>query len=316
MSKRLVIALGTLTSLGLLALVLAQLDLARVHAQLAAARPRLLLAALGLAALVLLARGARFWALCQRSDLRQVIAAIAVQNFLTRVTPLRLGELSLPYTLQRIAGEPAAPALIALALVRLVEIWVLGIFALGGAAWVFSAGGARLAPLWWVIGLSSLALLSFRAWAALAARLLLAAARRLGLAPEGWQRRALNALLDALQVGARYGLRAWSALIGGTVVVMSAQFALFGALIAACGINVSPAQLIVGVSGAAIASALPLFTVGSIGALEAGWVGAFMWVGLGIDEAALTGVFAQLATLLFAALFAAPAFAWLTRAAR
>lgn len=312
MSKRLVVVLGVLTSLGLLALVLAQLDLSAALIRLRGIDLGGLTLALGAALVVLLARGLRFWALTTRSGVAQVVAAIAVQNFLTRVTPLRLGELSLPYTLKRVADEPAAEALVALALVRLVEIWVLGMFALGGAVIVFG-GEEALGPLWWTLGLSSALLLTFRFWASLAVRALAWGLARVGLDQIEKIRRPLHKLSAAVEEGARYGRRAWAALLGGTVAVMSAQLLLFGALISACGVEVSPAQLVVGVSGAAIASALPLLTVGSVGTLEAGWAAAFVWVGLGLEEAVLTGVVAQVLTLLFAALFAAPASWWLGR---
>ena len=41
------------------------------------------------------------------------------------MTPFRLGELSLPYYLQRVAGESAVRTLVSLLLVRLLELWLV-----------------------------------------------------------------------------------------------------------------------------------------------------------------------------------------------
>lgn len=53
--------------------------------------------------------------------------------------------------------------------------------------------------------------------------------------------------------------------------------------------------------------------MGSIGTHETGWVAGFAWVGVPISEAALTGVATQVVTLVYAALFAGPAWWYYTR---
>ena len=71
---------------------------------------------------VLLARGLRFRVLTTRAGLVTVTAAIGVHNFLVRIIPFRLGELSLPYLLAR--QEPLTRTLLSLVLVRLLELWM------------------------------------------------------------------------------------------------------------------------------------------------------------------------------------------------
>mgnify|MGYP000185686923 CR=1 FL=1 len=55
------------------------------------------------------------------------------------------------------------------------------------------------------------------------------------------------------------------------------------------------------------AGALPVISVGSVGTHETGWVAGFVWVGMAVPDAMLTGLFTQVTTLSFAVLFAIPA---------
>ena len=120
---------GILVSSALLALVLTQLDLTEAWNRITNARLEWMLGAFGGSCLLLLTRGVRFWILAEKANLAAVMAVVGVQNFLNRITPFRLGELSLPYYLQRTSGESAVRTPMSLLLVRLLELWLVLVMA-------------------------------------------------------------------------------------------------------------------------------------------------------------------------------------------
>ncbi len=310
------LALGLLVSAALLAAILSQIELNTFQARLAQADPVWALASFGISLLVLFARGARFHALCSRSKLIDVTAAIAVQNALTRVTPLRLGELSLPLLLRRRSDEPPAHALISLVLVRLFELWVLLATALiAGLAWFGLEGAGRTTAL--VVGLAGMTavLLTFRFWLRLGLGVARFVASKLGLGEVGAVSKALNALSDASNESKRLSRRALVGLGLGTLMVVGLQFALFGALMASCGLHPHPLQLLVGAAAAQVAGAMPVISVGSLGTHETGWTLGFVWVGVSLGDAIVSGLFTQVTTLIFAGLFALPGW-WFLRDSR
>ncbi|MCB9526296.1 MAG: flippase-like domain-containing protein [Myxococcales bacterium] len=314
------IALGLAVSAGLLAAILAGVDGEAAWARLRQADGLWLVISFLVSAAVLWARGLRFWGLSSQSSLGTVTAAIALQNALTRVTPLRLGELSLPYALHRVAGEPAAPALVHLVLVRLVELWVLTCAAtVAGLIWFGAgpggqgiAGGVLLGGL----AVMTAALAFFRPLLAWAVRLATALAGRLGLDGKPAVGKALAALAQAADGSNRLDGRRRRWLVGGTLAVMALQFILYYALLRACGLDLAPAQVVVGSAGAQVAGALPVVSVGSLGTHETGWTAAMTWVGLGFTDAVISGLFTQLVTLVFAAVFVPAAWWGLARAQR
>jgi hypothetical protein len=105
----------------------------------------------------------------------------------------------------------------------------------------------------------------------------------------------------------RIGLLAW------TVVLQGMQIAAFDAILRAFGVALAPIPLVQGAAVALAGPALPLPSVGTIGTLEASWVAGFVWVGVGLDAAILTGVATQLITLAFAAVVALPSWLYLVR---
>ena len=308
------ILLALLVSGGLLALVLSGVDLDRATARLRTVDSGWLLASVGASFAVLWARGLRFRALTTQSSVVAVTASVAVQNFLVRVTPLRLGELSLPYLLRRATGEPPGPTLVSLLLVRLLELWVLVVVALASAlAWFGDAAELRLGVTVGALALLGLALLRFRVWlrwGVLVARGVVAVT---GLRDHPLVRRVFTQLDEALEESARVSGARRAALGVSTLAVVFLQLVLYGCLVRACGLELHPLQLVVGAAAAQIAGSLPVISVGNLGTHESGWTAGFVWVGLGVSDAVVTGIFTQVVTLAFAGLFAAPAWWWLRR---
>jgi uncharacterized protein (TIRG00374 family) len=312
--KALQIGLGLTVSGALLTVVLAQLDAAEAWARVTAAHWGWLGAAVLVSFAVLCARGLRFTLLLDRPSVRTVTAAVAAQNFLLRVTPLRVGELSLPYLLHKSDGEPMARSLLALLLVRLVDLWVLVVAAAAaGVAWFGGGDTTRTAALLAAAAALGLVLWAFRWWLELGLRVARRVADALGLLGVGVVEKIFTHLDDALRDSDRLSRRQWLSLAATTLSVAALQYVLFWSLLRALGSDLSWLQVVVGSSAAQVAGALPVTTVGSIGTHETGWVAGFMWVGVPLSEAALTGVATQVVTLVFAALFAGPAWWYYNR---
>lgn len=306
------IALGLAVSAGLLVLVLWPLDLTVAWQRARAADVGWLAASLAVSLAVLVARGLRFRVLTTVADWRSVTAAIAAQNFLLRITPLRAGELSLPWFLRRRSGEPAARTLVSLVLVRLADLCVLTLAALvAGLAWFGAGHAGALAMLGLGAALLITLLVRFRPALRLGVRLAAATARALRLAHLGPVQRGFVKLEAALADGEHLSGRRWLLVVVGTVAVAILQFVLFACLLAAFGTAPDVRQLLVGASLAQITGALPLTTVGSFGTHEAGWIAGFVWVGMPVQEAALTAVATQIITLVFAGIFALPGWLYL-----
>ena len=305
------VLLALVVSGGLLTAVLWGVDLSAAWARIVGADPTWLAISFVVSVAVLIARGLRFRVLTTRAGAMSVTTAVALQNFLVRVTPLRLGELSLPYLLHRHAGEPPGRALVSLLLVRLLELWLLLAAAIVSAVLWFGDTSGQAAAVVVLVALS-LALAGFRAWLRLATSIARWLATRTGFSGHDLAQKVFAQLDEALGESARLSAaQRWGAGVG-TVVVVALQFLLYGCLVRACGLDVHPFQLVVGATAAQVAGALPVLTVGSLGTHESGWVLAFVALGVSRADAVATGLFTQVVTLLFAAVFALPAW-WLTR---
>lgn len=305
----------------LIGLLLGQIELGGVGDRLWSIDP----GALGLAALlsvvVLLLRSLRFIAVTVRSRPGHVMAAVAGQNAINRVAPFKLGELSLPYLLHRASGEPPARSLVLLVIVRLLELWLMcvglavaaGLW-FGGQEWPQLIVAAAAGLVFTVL------LLTFRSWASGALALADRLSGAIGLArwarlDDIWQAVA-DRLRAAVESTRALSGRQQIALLATTTLVQVAQYALMGCLIASVGVEVQVGQLIIGYTLAQIAGALPVLSVGNVGTHEVGWVAGFVWVGMDLSDAILTGLLTQAVTLAFAALFAAPAAVWFVTRAR
>lgn len=299
-------------SAGLLALLLSRLEWAPALARFRSVDPRWL----GLAALfslaVLALRALRFATLTRTAKLEITTAAVATQVFLNRVTPFRLGELSLPLLLKRHGAESFSGSLVSLVFVRILD--------LGIVVWAIALSLA-VAPdrsnLPSLAGASLLLLLllgTFRRWLGALIRLLRSGTRRLGgrLAPLD---RAMSKLAEASAEAGRLEGPAYAKVALTSLGIFLGQAALFGSILMAYGIPLPLPLLARGAAVALAGAALPVAAVGTIGTQEASWVAGFAWVGVPLEASIVSGIAAQILTLIFSALWALPAWLFLSRRA-
>jgi len=308
--------LAFLISGALLGWLLSKLDLAEAWSRFQEADLRWLAAAALFSFLVLLLRGLRFSAL-EGTRFWLTTAAVANQNFLNRVTPLRLGELSLPYLLHRHAGADLARALVHLLLIRVIDLAVVVFAVLAGVALrAKAAAGPAFLPTLGAALLLALLLLYFRRLlrAALGAGRWLAA--RLGLARLPAVDRVLGKLAKAVDDGERMQKRAAALVTSSSLALFVAQVAMFGCLLLAFDVRISLSALALGGAVAQAGAAIPVASVGTFGTQEASWVAGFVWAGVSMQDALVTAVACQFLTLAFAAAFALPSWLWLQRGPR
>ena len=329
MKKRLLrLAIALLVSGGLLIVLVGQADLPYLLGKLADARMGPLLLAGVVAFAVLVLRGIRFAVLMDMSGIRSVglmMAIMGVQNFLTRITPFRSGELIVPYLLKRHRGSDPGQVLLRLVWVRFVDLGVV-VMVFVGAFGLYTSGlvgqrqvafglaearmaGAAVALLLLVGGF----VVTFRFWFSVGVSVAHKLAGSTGLVGVSFVERVLTKLSEARASMTAMSRRRVTLVVLWTVVTWVAQFAIAGLIIAAFEISVDTVDLAVGMSVAQFGAAVPVPSVGNIGPHETGWVLGFGLVGMARSDAVLTGLAAQLVTLAYALLLAAGCWIYLRR---
>jgi glycosyltransferase 2 family protein len=305
------VLIGVCISGALLALVLNQIDGQDAWARVTQANPLWIASSFAMIAVVMVLRGLRFWLLTDGAGPTTVIASVCLQNFFNRIAPFRLGELSLPYLLNRNAGEPIAPTVISLLLVRLLELWVV-IVMMGIASWIYLDGTVLSGELMIALGVGVAALLlSYRWCLSLGVKCLVAVSGRVGLMARPKVAAVIDRLEEAVLERERLSIPRQCALWVSTILVVVLNQVAFDFLLRSLGYELSFLQVITGVSATQLFGALPLPTVGSVGTHEAGWVVGFVLVGMAKSDAVVTGVASQVISLLFNAILAIPAYLYL-----
>jgi uncharacterized membrane protein YbhN (UPF0104 family) len=307
-------ALACAISCALLAALLSQLDLEAAASRFREASPGWLAAAAAASFAVLITRGARYAVLNRHAGMGLTTAATAIQVFLNRVTPLRLGELSLPWILRRHAGEDAARSIVSVVLVRLIDLAIVAAaIVVGLGLRPHGEGAPPLVPSIAVLAVLTLGLLTFRAWLRAGTDAAVWLAAKLGLSRWPAIGRVLGKLRAAVADGERLSIRQSTWIAATSLGVFVGQMLLFEALLQAFGVSIGWLELAQGGAVAQAGAAIPVAAFGSFGTQEASWVAGFVWVGVPLQDALVTAIACQFVTLAFAAIFAAPAWLWLAR---
>lgn len=296
------------------AFILSRLDTGRAWAAVLAADPGWMVLAGLLTAVTMLVRGVRFHALFRAPGLAATTSAICLQTLINRVAPMRLGELSLPYLLQRHTGANGAEVLVTLVLIRFVELaTVIPLLLLSTLA----RGGVGLGVWTGLIGLVLVALVLvlvfFRSIVRFAVTTLGRVADKVGVRPTTLAGRTLQSLERAAAGSAELSGAQRFGVFALTLVQLAFQIGVFAAILAAFDSSVGPIALVQASCVAFTGVALPVPSVGTVGTLEASWVAGFTWVGMGLDDAILTGLATQVLTLLFNAVLGTGGWLYLVR---
>lgn len=303
--------IGLIFSAGLLVGVAQLLDAPDAWERSKAVSPAYLGLAFVLTAALFATRALRFRALIP-VPYRILFATSALHSFFTRIAPLRLGEITVPYLLHRHAHHPPASSVVALVLVRLMELWVL--LSLGLVSWVAYFGHEHRDG---ALGLSAVLVAStvfVLAFYRLCLRMLRGARvalHRRQSKPREWMARILHKVERALEEARGLSARQWGMLMVSTVLVVCIQLVLYAVLLRGFGIELSLAQLALGTTATQLASALPAPTLGTFGIHEVGWTAGFSLVGVQVQEAVVTAVASQFITFAASCALALPCWLFL-----
>lgn len=306
--------LAVIASAGLVALLVQLAGAAAFWAQAAAIQWTWIVVAGGLSLLLPVLRALRFVSAMPRVPMVLMTAVVGVQNFMARIMPFRAGELALPYLLAKHSAETSERSLVLLIWLRLMDAWFLaGVFAIG---LVLHVSDANQALFWYAIGafgVFSVALFWLGRGLRWLFRCLAVCAGVVGLDRVERVERFLADSMNAADAVDDLGLGQRGAAVVWTMAVWALQFVIFATILFAYTVEVTPLDVVVGVSLAQLAAALPLPSVGSVGTHEVGWVVGFGFVGVERTAAVVTGVAAQLFTLVFAGVVASIAWLYLRR---
>jgi uncharacterized protein (TIRG00374 family) len=308
------IALAAVVSCGAVAILAAQVDWGGAFDGLRGARVGWIAVALCWSVVIVWGRGIRWTALQPEPGLGVNTAAISVQTFYNRIAPMRVGELTLPFLLHRHGGQEASRTLVLLIVVRMVELAVvIGLLGLSILLRTGTAHGGQLVVIIVTLAAMALVLARFRGIMRFCLRIARWLARRARMKSARWAERAMERLEQTLLYESQLSGRQRVGLLTSTVVLQAMQIASFDAILRAFGVGLDLLALVQATSVALAGPALPMPSVGMVGTLEASWTAGFVWVGVPLEIAVVTGIVTQVVTLLFAALSALPAWWFLVR---
>ena len=255
-------------------------------------------------------RTLRFAALVRSRPLslpRLLVTTFALSMF-NNILPARSGELSFIYFMDRHHGVPTGEATATLVIARIFDyLTVAALFVVVALASLarLPAYAARVISLALLFLILSLGVLASLAW--------------LGRKSLGLLRRIMNRLrlgdrplsASVLRVGEEIArsfetipsLRTYLIVLLLSTLAWLGTFAWFACFLASVGVRTGLSQTIVGATFAVLTKALPLVTVGGLGAHEAGWTVGFMLVGFDKEVAIATGFAVNILTLLSSLVF-------------
>ena len=296
--------LGLVVSAILLGAMLWRTNFVAIWAQLRLVAFEWILFSFFFSVMVLLIRSARIKILVPAAAFDLCVSSVSVQQFLNRVTPLRLGELILPVYFKTFVGADMVRGLAQIVLIRLIDMVCIAISL--SVALMFRVPENSPIPNSYVTAAAcvlALLLVTMSWWASQMVLWLIKMFRQSSRLAR------FVVTLEKAEVTIRTGhllsATQWGGLALLTILVLVGQTLLFHCLLASAGIWLSPHSLLLGSGVAQVGAAVPIASVGTFGTQEASWVAGYCWVGVSYTDALTTGILCQLVTLCFSAVFAA-----------
>lgn len=303
------LALGFAVTVGLLAVLARELDLADVTAVLLGADLGWIALGLVLYVAIQALRAVRFKLLAPEAPMATLLSVHAVQALLLRVMPMRTGELGFAWLMRRSGASGFTESLVGIVLLRILDLAaVVAVFAGGLVAWSGTVHGASGQSAALIVGagtVAALAPLYIRHLLILTHRVIdgaLSAMRLTRLARVERGRRSLASAVEG--VGRLSSVVLWQ-VTGLTVVQWGINFLLFRALLEAMSVDVSIAQTVLGGTASVLGGLLPLAGIGNFGPLEAGWSLGFAAVGVPTETAVASAFGFSVISFLYAVLVGA-----------
>ncbi len=295
-------------TLGIVALLLTQIDPLTIARLLADIDPLWLMVGWGCYLATNVARALRFGALLELNRPLAILPEMLALSLFNNILPSRSGELTFPYfmhTRHRVSVGESAGALI---LARVFDYLAVALLFLAFGLWRWPRLDSRAAPIIAVtagllaLSVAGLALTPWLgAWGLRGLRWLFG---RWPGEERPWAARILRGaerMIFTFQQ-LRRG-KVWLLTLFWSLLTWLGVFAWFTAFLHAMHAPYPFPMVVIGATFASLAKAIPLLTVSGFGAHEAGWALGFGLTGMPMDLAIATGFAVNLLTLFSAILF-------------
>ncbi len=284
--------------------------------------PSSLITSFGVYACVYLIRTLRFQQFPQLNQLStsDLLPIASLHSFINLIFPMRSGELSLVYLLRKYHKTEIGSGIGILLLVRLFDLIALAL-CLAGSLVIFGLGGADARdPLLLVISillglLITLISLTASIWWKSLVSFLARVSEHMRWREKNWCRVFFN-WMDEIELvlqsskSISFSIRLLATSLGSWLSL----FLSFWFLLQAVGISrFSYPEVVIGSTGAAITSAIPINAIGSLGTLQLGWTMGFSALGMSVEEGIASGFAIHIFILIFSSVLALISFLVLFR---
>ena len=228
----------------------------------------------------------------EKYPLFTLFAVSNLHTLISNILPSRLGEFSFVYFMKSVFGQRMSKNTVALIFVRLLDTFVVASFFIVTAFFVgFSDAQAHLTLFVFVLlvllGVGTFFLETFILFGVNLAKMIIQLVRLDTV-------KHMDRVLDFLETLTGFGMLKQKGVYGRALVatfliwvfLMVANMMMVKAL----GMDLTLEMLVFSSTGAVLTSLIPITSFAALGTYELGWIGAFALVGLGREEAILTGL--------------------------
>lgn len=301
----------------LLGWLLTQVDLRAMLSMLAQTRLEWFLVGCTAYLISSLARAYRFVRLTHLPlrRIRGMLTVVLAMSLANQILPARLGELSYVYLARKSENLPVGKGLVSLLLARLLDLLSIGLlFVIGSVSALKQLPSETLIYVWAAIGSMALVvgmIVVLVVWrrplCTLAGHLL----ERTLLARLPGRYKLVRLVRDVeASLETMSGPLQYFDFLQSSLLVWLGNFGVLYVLLLSLDILITPGQMVIGATFAALTSVLPINSIGSFGTLEAGWTAGFVLVGMDADLALTTGFATHLLALSYAVAFGLLAWGW------
>lgn len=275
--------------------------------------PRSVFIAFVLYIFVYLIRALRFqqFLILDQISIWRLLPIVSLHGFINLILPMRSGELSLVYLLRKFHKTEIGSGMGILLLVRLFDLIALALCLTGGLVLVGSGGDKATGP--WLLAIPVLlgvmitviSLTASRWWRFLVDSLS-QFGERMRIRDKSWCQ-VFFVWMDEIGLVLESSKKLAFSIRLLTTSLASWLFLFFSfwLLLQAVGITrFTYPEVVIGSTGAAITSALPINAVGNIGTLQVGWTVGFSALGMSVDEGIASGFAIHIFILIFSSTLA------------
>ncbi len=270
--------------------------------------------------IVAIARSLRIQAVYpeEKYPLGKLVAVSNLHTFISNVFPSRLGEFSFIYLMRKVFGQHAGRNTIALIFVRIMDTFTVASFFIVSAG-IVGFTHAGIDHLWVffmlvvLLGLASFYLDILVNIGVSLVKAIISLVKLEGVSPVRKLLDFLDALLGFKMLRSKgvYGRTMFLSFVVWTFLMLANK-----AMTMAMGLDLTFPVLFFASTGAVLTSLIPVTTFAAVGTYELGWIGAFALIGMGREEAIITGLTIHTINFVFSAILGGLGFLVINKSTR